>query len=1056
MDLQTPGVDAPDDAPDDVQPAPPPAPPVVAVVVARDPGPWFEETLTALVDQDYPNLSILVIDPASAVEVKPRVARAAPGAFVRRLDDNPGFGTAANEVLEVVEGAAFYLICHDDIAPEPDVVRLLVEEAYRSNAAVVGPKLVMWDEPRHLLAVGEGIDHAGYTMPLVERGELDQEQHDAVRDVFSIPGACTLVRADLFIAIGGFDEGIDYLLDDVSLCWRTHIAGARVIVAPNARVRHLEALSVRRPVDDRRRLQARHRMRVVLSCYSGFGLVRALPKMAVLHIAEVLYALLVGRTRQARDIVAAWIWNIRRLGELRDARRQVRTFRGVSDGEVRRFMSHGSARFRQFVRGQIGGEDDRLTGWARSGRDAAGSLRARSLRVSLGVWAVVALVLVIGSRHLITRGVPAVGEMAPFTSSPIDLLRSWASGWRTAGLGSQSPAPTAYGMLGALGLASLGTMGLLRTVLTLGMVPIGALSIHRLAAPTGSRYAQIAAVLVYVCNPLPYNALAAGRWGTLALYAGVPTIVGILARAGGMAPFGSLGGEVGPRVRSTSTRLRVLALALITALLTALVPVAVVLVPVVAVALALGSLLTYKLGGSGRMILVAVAGALAAVLLHLPWSADFLLPGGSWEAITGVERAAADSDLAALLRFHVGPLGSGALGWVFLVAAGLPLLIGRDERHAWAVRGWTLAIVFWALAWASQTAALPFAMPPADLLLAPAAAGLALATAMGVVAFEVDLPGYRFGWRQIASGLAAIAVVLGTVPVLGAAFDGRWSMPGGDHIRSLGFIDLENDETPFRVLWLGDPAALPLASWELAEGVGYATTDAGTPRVEDLWAGSDDGRTGLLADALDLARSGQTARLGRLLAPMGVRYVVVPESLAPAPFSDEALPVPASLAATLDAQLDLEPVDAPAGLTVFRNQAAYPIRAAVATESAPPTGGGIASAAAVDRSGLPEVLPEEDGTMTWSGPVEADTTVLVSAAHSSRWSLTVEGDMAERVKPYGWATGFEVTKAGDATLRFKTPLVRYGMLLLQALVWAWVIRRLIRTRFNPTPEAVDS
>src|SRR5690606_18000894 len=176
LETQTAGPDAPSD-PASIAPA------VVAVVVARNPGAWFEETLDALVAQDYPNLSILVIDPASDEELKPRVARAAPSPFVRRLEDNPGYGAAADDVVDVVEGAAFYLMCHDDVAPAPDAVRILVEEAYRSNAAIVGPKLVRWDDPTRLLQVGEGIDHAGYAVPLVDRDELDQEQHDAVRDV---------------------------------------------------------------------------------------------------------------------------------------------------------------------------------------------------------------------------------------------------------------------------------------------------------------------------------------------------------------------------------------------------------------------------------------------------------------------------------------------------------------------------------------------------------------------------------------------------------------------------------------------------------------------------------------------------------------------------------------------------------------------------------------------------------------------------------------------------------------------------------------------------------
>ena len=64
---------------------------------------------------------------------------------------------------------------------------------------------------------------------MVEPGELDQEQHDAVRDVFAVPTACMMVRADLFRAIGGFDPAIEYSGDDVDLCWRAHLGGARVL-----------------------------------------------------------------------------------------------------------------------------------------------------------------------------------------------------------------------------------------------------------------------------------------------------------------------------------------------------------------------------------------------------------------------------------------------------------------------------------------------------------------------------------------------------------------------------------------------------------------------------------------------------------------------------------------------------------------------------------------------------------------------------------------------------------------------------------------------------------
>ncbi len=124
------------------------APPVVAVVVAHDPGPWFEETLASLASQDYAELSVLVLDSGSGEDLTARVAAVLPTAFVRRFEENRGFGATVNEVRTMVDGADYFLFCHDDVALFPDAVHLMVEEAFRSNAGIVSPKVVSWDDPR--------------------------------------------------------------------------------------------------------------------------------------------------------------------------------------------------------------------------------------------------------------------------------------------------------------------------------------------------------------------------------------------------------------------------------------------------------------------------------------------------------------------------------------------------------------------------------------------------------------------------------------------------------------------------------------------------------------------------------------------------------------------------------------------------------------------------------------------------------------------------------------------------------------------------------------------
>src|SRR5579863_3861174 len=219
-------------------------PAVVAVLVTTDPGPWFEEALTSLASQDYQELSVLVLAAGDdRPEVTERVGRVLPDAFVRHLPGRPGYGPATNEVMGMVEGAAFYLLCHDDVALDHDAVHKMVEESFRSNAGVVSPKFVNWDDPSILLHVGMSCDKTGAVVDRILEGEVDHGQHDAVRDVFVAAGGCILVRADLFRELKGFDPGIIAMGEDLDLSWRCQVAGSRVVVAPDARVRHREAVA---------------------------------------------------------------------------------------------------------------------------------------------------------------------------------------------------------------------------------------------------------------------------------------------------------------------------------------------------------------------------------------------------------------------------------------------------------------------------------------------------------------------------------------------------------------------------------------------------------------------------------------------------------------------------------------------------------------------------------------------------------------------------------------------------------------------------------------------
>lgn len=1022
------------------------APPVVAVMVTHNAGDWLDETLDSLAGQTYANLSVLVIDAASDIDPTPRIARTLPGAFVRRLEHNVGFGPTLNEVLDLVTGASFLCLCHDDVVLDPNAIHRLVEEAFRSNAGIVGPKLVEWDDPERLVAVGYTIDKSGGRAPYAEQGELDQEQHDAVRDVFAIPGACTLIRADLFTHLGGFDPTIQLVGEDLDLCWRAHLAGARVIVAPAARVRHRGELAARRPDLDVPRVAAAHRLRTVISCYQFFHLLWILPQAFVISLLEAAIDLNADRPEHARAQMAAWGSAIRHAPSLWRSRRRVRRSRERGDRAVRQLQAHTWARLGALVQSLrvASTEDTEDTGLSVLERATSRSL------VPYGVTALV-IVLFLGSRDLFFGSLPAVGEFARAPDGIGGIWTTWLGGWNPMGLGSTSPVASAFAPMAFAGTITFGALDVVRRVAIVALLPIGVFGAWKLGKPLGSKRAQLTALIVYAAIPVPYNALSQGRWSGLIVYAAAPWVLAALARAMQVEPFAPPRGAADARHPGGRRALihRVLGIGLSLGVLATFVPAIVPVSLLAALGFALGSLVTGRVAGIGRLAATVSLAALVAAVLQLPWTLGVVGPGGSWTALAGM-RSGTDGwlSLGRILRFESGSFGAPPLGFAFLAAASLPLIIGRSWRFAWGARAWGCAVVCWAALWTGQQQWMTLPIPPAEVLLAPAAAALALAVASGTAAFDIDLPEYGFGWRQGVSALAAVAVLIGALPMIGGAVDGRWRVPTADFGDVLDFVNAQRAQQPFRVVWVGDPDVLPAAGQRLDDTLDLAVSNDAMPTLEELWSPGDDKDTEPLAEAVQLARDGQTTRLGSILATMGVRYLVLPRQIVPAPYSGTGHSIDTRLGQGLDDQLDLTQVPVNAALVVYRNTAWRPGMRLLPRATSP----GRTVADALDQPAATPVLRGVDPVDGGSGRVPRAGLLATGQRADSGWHLTVDGRAARPVTLDGWEQGFEIPSAGRVQLTRSTPVSRPLLLVVEIVLWIAALVLWRRTGASLSPD----
>jgi GT2 family glycosyltransferase len=1026
------------------------APAVVAVVVTRNPGEWFEDALRSLEDQDYEELSVLVVDNGSLDDPTPRVAEVAPGAFVKRLKADEGFSHAANEALRSVEGAPFLLFCHDDVRLAPDVVTQMVAEAFRSNAGIVGAKLVEWDDPNVLQSVGYGVDIYGAAGPLVDPGELDQEQHDIARNLFAVSDACMLVRSDLFQTIGGFRERIPFFGEDIDLCWRTQVAGASVQFCPRAVVGHRGGFDSRRPTQVRGRMAVRHQTRSMLTNYEARRLVRLVPAGIVLSLVELIGSLFTGRASHSADILAAWAWGLTHPLEVHRDRRSVKRYRRVRDVEYLPLMMRGSTRLRALFRQDDG--EHRLAAVTRTGRERLRSATASDSRLGAGVAVIVPIIVVLGARSVWFGVLPSMREFTDAGHSVGALLAEWFSGWRASGLGESAVPPGAVPGLGVMGGVLVASAGAARRVLVLAPILLGALGAWRLFGGTRSVRTRSAAIAAYALSPIVLNAFGEARLQALVAYAAAPWILLRLARHGGVAPLAgdqvTSVGRPGAPAGSRKPAPRLAATVLLVGLVAAISPIAAVVATVSALIVMVGPSLSGQARPVARSWGVGLLGLLGAALLNAPWLVA-AVRHGDLASLTGLwEGRVAAPSAAQMLTGSVGDLRMGWWGWGFVLAAAVPLATGRSWRFGWALGGW-LSIVLGLATGVVASRADFISGAGVELLLIPTVLGLAVAVAMVPAAFEADVVRADFGFPQLASFVAVGALGLAAVPVLMASFDGRWYLPEGDFGPSLDVVD---DGTDFRTLWIGDPDVLPMSGWPLdgVEGVDFGLAEGMTPVMSQRWRLSGGAPGEAVAAALDAAVEGRTVHLGEALAPMSIRYVVVVDRPAPQPFAQAEVPLPAGVVDAFEEQLDLLRIPIGPGVDLFRVEGPWPPRGELGEGPAPASGLGlVGSLAGIDREVPEPVLGSGFGT-AFDGRVGGDT-VTQSVTGDPGWELEVDGRVAQRSDLFGWGQQFRVARGGEAKLSWSTPTSSRALQAAQLVLLLALVVLAMRRGSMPVP-----
>ncbi|MET8693559.1 glycosyltransferase [Streptomyces bauhiniae] len=1018
---------------------------VTAVLVTHDGARWLPDALAGLLSQERPVQYAVAADTGSADDSAQLVAETLGDEAVAHLARRTGFGQAVEEATRLApvltpddlpylrrpnswdpatrtwrddaydlpelpygEPVQWLWLLHDDCAPEPDALAQLLRvvdnelELGRDDVAVVGPKLRGWYDRRQLLEVGVSIANSGRRWTGLDRREQDQGQHDHVRTVLSVSTAGMLIRRDVFERLGGFDRRLPLMRDDVDLCWRAHTEGYRVLIAPDAVVRHAEAASrERRTVDCAGRTTASpHKVDKAGAVHTLLANTRtaALPWVLLRLVLGTLLrtlAYLVGKVPgQALDEIRGLLGVLLRPERVLAARRS-RGPSQIDKDELRQLFPPPGATIRataEQVAANFSSNSDVDTSAGRHGSavesgpggDDADFLEieqfARLKRIARKPGPVLFLALLLISlaacRALLGGGALAGGALLPVPPGASDLWAGFADAWHPVGAGSTTSAPPYLAVVATLASLFLGSTGLAVTVLLVCSVPLAGFTAYFASRPlVSSRLLRAWTAVAYAFLPATTGALAQGRIGTAVLAVLLPLIARAGVAASGLAnPSGGRGSW-----RATW------AYALLLTITTAFTPV------VWPAALVLGvGVLVLRRSDPVAHLLRFLAQLGTPLLVLAPWSLTLLPTGFFTEA--GLDFGASAASASDLLG--TSPGGPGTLtGLLFIgiVLAALAALL-RSERQlgiraAWAVAltGLLLAVLANRSAWAG----------PATLVY-----GIALlaAAALGADGARARVAEQSFGWRQPVAALIALACAVG--PLVAAA---GWMIRGADGplerrdpAQVPAFVAEDagtRDQARTLVL---DSDSTARVRYTLVRGAGARMGDGEIAAAD----GSDTGLDKVVANLVAGSGADQTGQLGGF----AVRYVLVHQG------------TPRQITRVLDATPGLNRLSQQNGNALWR------VDREVSRATLIGAGG----------SGTPQAVA--------AGPVEIHTTVPAGSAGrvlrladavSDGWTATLDGKPLTPKTVDGWAQGFELPAGGGKLdVTYDAPFTH--------TVWLWV------------------
>jgi len=196
-------------------------------------------------------VGVVIVDNASQkFHADQMVYRYIPYAHVLLREKNFGFGHSSNLGAKAVR-ARYYMFLNPDtlLVDEKIFEKLHQFMTLRADAGLVAPRIFYYDGrlqetcrrlPKWFVPFIQrtGLRFTDFGKRYNSSFTMADYDHEVVRDVDWVQGSAMMIDANVFHALGGWDERFFMYFEDIDLCRRVHALGKKVYYVPEVTLRH--------------------------------------------------------------------------------------------------------------------------------------------------------------------------------------------------------------------------------------------------------------------------------------------------------------------------------------------------------------------------------------------------------------------------------------------------------------------------------------------------------------------------------------------------------------------------------------------------------------------------------------------------------------------------------------------------------------------------------------------------------------------------------------------------------------------------------------------------